>query len=325
MIDRCQQFRIDNVALICGVTGQDGAYLAASLLAKGYAVHGACRALPLPAGNRLAALGIEARISLIQLDLGSFDAVREVIAAISPTEIYNLAGQTSVGASFEYPMETWRSIETAVLHLLEAIRQGAPHIRLFAAGSAECFGNATGVITEATPMAPLSPYAAAKASAHWLVHTYRLSYGLHACTGILFNHESPLREERFVTRKIVDGVRRIAAGQGGPLRLGNLDVRRDWGWAPDYVEAMWLMLQCEKAEEYVIATGRCVSLRYFVELAFAHAGLDWREHVVSDQAFFRSSDITATEADPSSIRRELGWQATHQVEDVVKLMMMTSK
>lgn len=319
-MDSRQQFRMSKVALIFGVTGQDGAYLAASLLAKGYGVYGTSRALPLPADNRLAALGVEARVSLIQLDPCSLDAVRETIAAIAPAEIYNLAGQTSVGASFEHPLETWRSIEMAVLYLLEAIRLDAPHIRLFTAGSAECFGNTMCPITELSPMAPMSPYAAAKAAAHWQVSAYRLSYGLHACTGFLFNHESPLREERFVTRKIVDGARRIAAGQGGPLRLGNLDVRRDWGWAPDYVEAMWLMLQRGKAEDYIIATGRCVSLQYFVELAFAQFGLDWREHVVSEQAYFRPSDIAVTEADPSRIQRELGWRATYQVEDVVKMM-----
>lgn len=316
-----QQSAINKVALICGVTGQDGAYLAASLLAKGYVVHGTSRTLPLPTDNRLATLGVEGRVSLIQLDPTCMEAVRKTIAAVAPAEVYHLAGQTSVGASFEYPLETWRSIEMAVLNWLEAIRLDAPHVRFFNAGSGECFGNAAGPITEDTPMSPMSPYAAAKAGAHWQVSVYRRSYGLYACTGVLFNHESSLREARFVTRKIVEGARRIAAGQGGPLRLGNLDVRRDWGWAPDYVEAMWLMLQRPSADDYIIATGRCVSLQYFVELAFALFDMDWREHVVSDQAFFRPSDIAATEADPSKILRELGWQAMHQVEDVVKKMM----
>lgn len=319
-----QQRRRSKVALICGVTGQDGAYLAASLLAKGYVVHGTSRALPLPTDSRLAVLGIADRVNLIRLDPTCLDAVRETIADVAPAEVYHLAGQTSVGASFEHPLETWRSIEMAVLNWLEAIRRDAPDIRFFNAGSGECFGNAAGAITEDTPMSPMSPYAAAKAGAHWHVSVYRLSYGLHARTGFLFNHESPLREARFVTRKIVEGARRIAAGRADSLRLGNLDVRRDWGWAPEYVEAMWLMLQHPVANDYIIATGRCVSLQYFVELAFAQFGLDWREHVVSDPAFFRPSDIAATEADSSKILRELGWRATFQVEDVVKMMMAVS-
>jgi len=170
-------------------------------------------------------------------------------------------------------------------------------------------------------MVPMSPYAAAKAAARGLVSAYRLSYGLRVCTGILFNHESSLREQRFVTRKIVDGARAIAEGQGKPLRLGNLEIRRDWGWAPEYVEAMWLMLQRATPKDYIIATGRSVSLQYFVELAFAHFGLDWREHVVSDEAFFRPSDIASVEADPSKIQQELGWKAIYEIEDVVEKMI----
>lgn len=323
-MDCRQQPEARKVALICGVSGQDGAYLAVSLLSKGYAVYGTSRVLPLPADNRLAALGIEERISLRQLDPSCLEAVREMINAVAPTEIYNLAGQTSVAASFEHPLETWRSIEMAVLYLLEAIRQDAPHVRLFTAGSSECFGNTFDRITELSPMAPMSPYAAAKAAARGLVSAYRSSYGLHVCTGILFNHESSLREQRFVTRKIIDGARAIASGQGKPLCLGNLEIRRDWGWAPEYVEAMWLMLQRSISEDYIIATGRSVSLQYFVELVFAHFGLNWREHVVSDKAFFRPSDIVSVEADPSKIQQELGWRALYKIEDVVEKMVAGS-
>lgn len=308
------------VAFICGVSGQDGAYLAAHLLNKGYVVYGSTRVLPLPPHNNLARLGIEERVRLVQLDPNCLDAVRAQLASVAPLEVYNLAGQSSVGTSFQQPYETWRSIELAVVNWLEAIRLDAPETRFFNAGSGECFGKVHGLITELTPMAPVSPYAAAKAAAHWQVSVYRQSFGLHLGTGFLFNHESPLREARFVTRKIVDGARRIASGDEQPLHLGNLDVWRDWGWAPDYVDAMWRMLQSPTASDYVIATGKCVSLQYFVEVAFAHFGLDWRQHVVSNAAFMRPIDIARMEADPSRIRRELGWQTAHSVEQVVALM-----
>lgn len=312
------------VAFICGVTGQDGAYLAAHLLAKGYAVHGSTRALPLPPKNNLARLGIEERVRLVQLNPECLDSVRAQLAAAAPTEVYNLAGQSSVGASFSRPYETWKSIEIVVNNWLEAIRCDAPETRFFNAGSAECFGAVNGAISELTNMAPINPYAAAKAAARWQVSIYRECFGLHAATGLLFNHESPLREAHFVTRKIVDGARRIAEGDKQALHLGNLDVWRDWGWAPDYVDAMWRMLQIPSATDYVIATGKTVSLQYFVELSFAHFGLDWREHVVSDTAFMRPFDILRTDADPSKIRHELGWQAAQSVEQVVALMANAS-
>lgn len=309
------------VAFICGVAGQDGAYLAAHLLDKGYIVHGSTRALPLPRENNLATLGIQNRISLVRLDPTEINAVRQAMSKVEPMEIYNLAGQTSVGTSFETPLETWRSIEFTVINWLEAIRCDAPQVRFFNAGSSESFGNVPGLISEQTPMSPMSPYAAAKAAAHWQVSVYRQSYGLHASTGLLFNHESPLRDARFVTRKIIDGAKRIANSGQGILRLGNLGINRDWGWAPDYVNAMWLMLQQPAASDYIIATGRCVSLRYFVDLAFAQHGLDWREHVVTSSDCLRPFDIAKAEADPTKIQQELGWQATYHVEDVVKSMM----
>ncbi len=319
-MNQSPQAATGKVAFICGVSGQDGAYLAAHLLDKGYVVFGSMRALPLPSQNNLARLGIEARVRLVQLDPTCFDSVREQLALAAPVEVYNLAGQSSVGASFQQPFETWRSIELAVLNWLEAIRRDAPETRFFNAGSGECFGSVSGTITEHTAMAPMSPYAAAKAAAHWQVSVYRESFGLHLGTGFLFNHESPLREARFVTRKIVDGARRIAAGEKQLLHLGNLNVWRDWGWAPDYVDAMWRMLQSPTASDYVIATGKCVSLQYFVERAFAHFGLDWRQHVVRDAALLRPTDIPRTDADPSKILRELDWRAAHSVEQVISLM-----
>ncbi len=308
------------VAFICGVTGQDGAYLAAHLLGKGYIVHGSTRVLPLPSQNNLARLGIAERVRLVQLDPTCLDSVRVQLAATAPHEVYNLAGQSSVGMSFLQPYETWKSIEIIVVNWLEAIRCDAPATRFFNAGSAECYGKVDGPIDELTAFGPMSPYAAAKSAAHWQVSVYRQSFGLHVGTGVLFNHESPLREAHFVTGKIVDGARRIACGDKQVLHLGNLDVWRDWGWAPDYVDAMWRMLQSPSASDYVIATGKCVSLQYFVELSFAHFGLDWRQHVVSDAAFMRPTDIVRIEANPSKIRRDLGWQATHSVEQVVALM-----
>lgn len=319
-MDHSPQAGTPKVAFICGVTGQDGAYLAAHLLAKGYVVYGSTRSLPLPPKNNLAQLGITERVRLVQLNPECLEAVRAQLAATAPLEVYNLAGQSSVGASFLQPYETWRSIEIVVVNWLEAIRCDAPVTRFFNAGSAECFGNVNGPINELTTMAPMNPYAAAKAAARSQVSVYRQCFGLHSATGLLFNHESPLREAHFVTRKIVDGARRIALGGKQALHLGNLDVWRDWGWAPDYVDAMWRMLQGPSAGDYVIATGKTVSLQYFVELSFAHFGLDWRQHVVSDTAFMRPFDVVRTEADSSKICRELGWQAAQSVEQVVALM-----
>lgn len=319
-MDHSSHVATGKVAFICGVSGQDGAYLASYLLNKGYVVFGSTRTLPLPSQNNLVRLGIETRVRLVQLDPICLNSVRAQLALAAPHEVYNLAGQSSVGTSFKQPHETWKSIEVAVLNWLEAIRRDAPETRFFNAGSGECFGNVHGPITELTAMVPMSPYAAAKAAAHWQISVYRQSFGLHLSTGFLFNHESPLRDARFVTRKIVDGARRIASGDEQSLHLGNLGVWRDWGWAPDYVDAMWRMLQSPTASDYVIATGKCVSLQYFVEVAFAHFGLDWRQHVLIDPVFMRPSEIKRMEADPSKIYRDLDWRAEHAVDQVVTLM-----
>ena len=310
-------------ALICGVGGQDGAYLARFLLDKGYEVVGSSRDAASMNRNGLKSLEIDGRVQVVSMAPNDFRSVLQTVTRVAPDEIYNLAGQTSVGLSFEQPVETIESIVIGVLNLLEAIRFVDRPVRLYNAGSSECFGD-TGSqpATESTPFQPRSPYAVAKACAHNLVANYREAYRMHACTGILFNHESPLRPERFVTQKIVRAACRIANGSGESLLLGNLDIHRDWGWAPEYVEVMWLMLQQEQLQlqDYVIATGRSVSLEYFVARAFESVGLAWRQHVRLDSTLLRPSDIRYGAADPSRAARLLGWQAARQVDDVIDAM-----
>jgi len=306
-------------ALICGVNGQDGAYLAQLLLVKGYRVLGTSRDAQATSRENLNRLGIEGEVEVLSMALNDFRSVLQALAKARPEEIYNLAGQSSVSLSFEQPVETLESISTGTLNLLEGIRFLDPSIRFYSAGSSECFGN-TGhtPADENVPFRPRSPYAVAKACAANLVATYRDSYGLFACTGILFGHESPLRPRRFVTRKIVEAAARIHAGLQTQVTLGNLEVSRDWGWAPDYVEAMWLMLQRESALDLVIATGRTVSLEYFVRAAFAYFNLDWKVHVVQDQTLLRPSDITYSAANVSLAKAELRWSPPNSVDDVVR-------
>jgi|KBSSwiStaDraftv2_1062776.scaffolds.fasta_scaffold33516_2 GDPmannose 4,6-dehydratase len=305
-------------ALICGVGGQDGAYLARFLIAKGYEVVGTSRDAANAQRAGLRELGVDARVRVVSMAPNDFRSVLQTVARAAPDEIYNLAGQTSVGLSFDQPVETIESIVIGVLNLLEAIRFVERPIAFYNAGSSECFGD-TGEhrATEETPFRPRSPYAVAKVCAHNLVVNYRDAYGMRACTGILSNHESPLRPERFVTQKVVRAASRIAAGSAETLSLGNLDIHRDWGWAPEYVEAMWLMLQQPAVGDYVIASGRTASLEHFVAQAFAHFGLDWQKHVRVDPTLLRPSDIRYGAADPSLARRVLGWQAQRQVDGVV--------
>lgn len=308
-------------ALICGVGGQDGAYLAKLLLEKGYRVVGTSRDEMTSAFGGLVRLGIRDRISTVSMAINDFRSVLTTIKKIEPDEIYNLAGQTSVGLSFDQPVETIESIAIGTLNLLEAIRLVDKSARLYNAGSSECFGD-TGdeFATEETPFHPRSPYAVAKATAHGLVANYRDAYQIFACTGILFNHESPLRPERFVTQKIVRAAARIAKGSGEKLYLGNLDIHRDWGWAPEYVEAMWMMMQQEKADDFVIATGRTVSLEYFAAKSFACFGLDWRNYVDSDRSLLRPSDIQFGRGNPAKASRLLGWQSRLDVDGVIANM-----
>jgi GDPmannose 4,6-dehydratase len=308
-------------ALICGVGGQDGSYLAQFLLARGYRVIGTSRDAESGGHHNLATLGIDGQIGIESMALNDFRSVLQVLAKVRPNEIYNLAGQSSVSLSFEQPVETLESISTGTLNLLEGIRFLDPSIRLYSAGSSECFGN-TGETPadENTPFRPRSPYAVAKACAANLVANYRDAYQLFACTGFLFNHESPLRPRRFVTRKIVEAAYKIHAGLESHVTLGNLDISRDWGWAPDYVEAMWLLLQREAPLDVVIATGRTVSLQYFVNSAFAYFDLDWERHVVRNNSLLRPSDISFSAANIALARDELGWTARHSVDEVVRNM-----
>jgi len=236
--------------------------------------------------------------------------------------VYNLAGQSSVGLSFQQPVETLESFATGTLNLLEAIRFRGQPMRFYNAGSSECFGDVLHTdADETTAFRPRSPYAVAKSAAHWEVANYREAYSLFACSGILFNHESPLRRERFVTRKIVAAAARIAKGSGERLKLGELSIQRDWGWAPEYVEAMWLMLQSDSPGDYVVATGESHTLEAFTEAAFATAGLDWRDHVDVDPTLFRRTEILWSQGNPAKAARELGWHATCRMTDVVKRMV----
>ena len=308
-------------ALICGISGQDGAYLAHLLLQKGYQVVGTSRDAQVASFRNLEQLGILDQVRLLSMAPNDFRSVLQVLKQTTPAEVYNLSGQSSVGLSFDQPVETLESISGATLNILEAIRFLDEDIRFYNAGSSECFGETGGIpANESTPFRPRSPYAVAKAAACWLVSNYREAYNIFACSGILFNHESPLRPERFVTAKIVAAARRIADGSRESLELGNIQVKRDWGWAPEYVEAMWLMLQGERAEDYVVATGRCNSLEEFVSAAFDHVGLDWRDHVITRPFLRRPTDILIGVGDPTKAEVNLGWRAKKTMLDVVRLM-----
>ena len=309
-------------ALICGISGQDGAYLARFLLDMGYEVHGTARDAQMATFHNLALLGVKQRIAFHSMALNDFRSVLQVLAKVDPDEIYNLAGQSSVGLSFEQPVETLESISIGTLNLLEVIRFIQKPIRLYNAGSSECFGDTGGApADETTPFHPRSPYAVAKATAHWQVANYREAYDLFACTGILFNHESPLRPERFVTRKIIASACRIAQGSPEKLQLGNIAIARDWGLASEYVIAMWRMLQHENPEDFVIATGETNTLERFVVEAFAHLGLDWETHVTTNPSFLRPSEIMVSRGNPDKARRELGWQAAYRMKDVIHEMI----
>jgi len=308
-------------ALICGVSGQDGAYLAQLLLKKNYQVFGGSRDAQVASFDNLARLGIKDRVALESVSLIDFRSVLQTLMKCQPDEVYNLAGQSSVGLSFQQPVETLESIAQGTLNLLEAIRFTGQPIKLYNAGSSECFGDTEEPADERTPFRPRSPYAVAKATAFWEVANYREAYGIYACSGMLFNHESPLRPERFVTRKIVSAACRIAAGSKEQLQLGNTAIQRDWGWAPEYVEAMWLMLQRDRPADYVIATGESHSLEEFVETAFSSLGLDWKRYVVIDKALLRPTDISIGKANPARAKAELGWQAGSRMRDVVRMMV----
>jgi GDPmannose 4,6-dehydratase len=313
-------------ALICGVSGQDGAYLAQLLLSNDYVVCGTSRDAQMSSFQNLVRLGIREQVKLESAALNDFRSVLQVLMKTQPDEVYNLAGQSSVGLSFEQPVETLDSITIATLNLLEAIRfTGAP-IKFYNAGSSECFGDiGEQAADETTPFRPRSPYAVAKAAAFWEVANYREAYGLFACSGILFNHDSPLRPKRFVTQKIVEAACRIAQGSQEKLLLGNISIQRDWGWAPEYVEAMYLMLQHQEPGDYVIATGESRKLEDFVAAAFACVGLDWQEHVVTDASLLRPTDLAISKGNPAKANLKLGWQAQSKMNEVVQMMVQASQ
>ena len=309
-------------ALICGISGQDGAYLAKYLLEQGYEVCGTSRDAQISSFRNLLRLGIREQIKLVSMSLTDFRSVLQVLTKIQPYEIYNLSGQSSVGLSFEQPVETLDSIATGTLNLLEAIRfTGAP-VKFYNAGSSECFGDTGDVAADEKMLfQPRSPYGVAKAAAFWEVANYREAYGLFACSGILYNHESPLRPERFVTQKIVAAACRIARGSSEKLHLGNISVQRDWGYAAEYVEAMHLMLQQQQPDDYVIATGETNRLEDFVAEAFACVNLDWHDCVEFDNHLYRPSDIAVSRGNPAKAKEKLGWQANFKMQDVVRIMV----
>jgi len=309
-------------ALICGISGQDGAYLAQLLLKKGYTVWGTSRDAQISHFRNLEYLGIKDKTNLSSMVLTDFRSVLQVISKVSPDEIYNLAGQSSVGLSFEVPVETLESISVGTLNLLEVIRFLDRPIKFYNAGSSECFGDTGNTpADENTSFRPRSPYAVAKSAAFWQVANYREAYGLYACSGILFNHESPLRPNRFVTQKIIASVCHIAQGSQETLKLGNMKIYRDWGWAPEYVEAMYLMLQQDQPDDYVIATGKSYSLEDFVNFAFEYFHLDWQKYVQTDSSLFRPTGLAFGRANPQKAWDKLGWKAKHSTPDVVKLMI----
>jgi GDPmannose 4,6-dehydratase len=317
-------------ALITGVTGQDGSYLTELLLAKGYEVHGLIRRASVFNTDRIDHLYHDPHLVGEQLtlhygDLTDGTALRRVLERVNPDEVYNLGAQSHVKVSFDIPEYTAEVVALGTLRLLDAVRDHMSHggrkVRYYQAGSSEMFGAAPPPQNEATPFYPRSPYGASKVAAHWFAVNYREAYELFGCNGILFNHESPRRGETFVTRKVTRAVGRINQGLQDKLYLGNLDARRDWGYAGDYVEAMWLMLQQEQPDDYVIATGEAHSVHEFVELAFAEAGLDWRRHVVVDQRYFRPTEVDALCGDASKARGILGWQPRVGFQALVQMMV----
>jgi GDPmannose 4,6-dehydratase len=309
-------------ALICGISGQDGAYLAKLLLDKGYIVYGTSRDAQMSSFRNLFRLGILEKVKVESAALNDFRSVLQVFSKVNPDEVYNLAGQSSVGLSFEQPVETLESIATGTLNLLEVIRFIGKPIKFYNAGSSECFGDAGNqAANEDTPFRPRSPYGVAKAASFWEVANYREAYNIFACSGILFNHESPLRPERFVTQKIITSACRISLGLQDKLSLGNLSIERDWGWAPEYVEAMYLMLQQEQPDDYVIATGVSQKLESFVSEAFAELNLDWRDHVIVDSNLLRPTDITFGKANPTKAKQKLEWEAKSNMNKIINMMI----
>lgn len=309
-------------ALLTGITGQDGAYLAKLLLEKNYNVYGAVRDATNPSLINLTFLGITDAVQLISTNLRDLSNVIRLLEKVQPGEIYNLASQSSVGRSFEQPIGTVEFNVLSTINLLEAIRFLALDARFYQASSSEMFGKVSQLpVTEETTLHPVSPYGISKAAAHWITVNYREAYELFSCCGILFNHESVLRAGHFVTKKILSTAVRISKRSREKLQLGNIEIKRDWGYAPEYVKAMWLMLQQENADDFVIATGEPHSVAEFTAKVFNCVGLDWKEHVVTDERFYRPSEINIIYGDPSKARINLRWDYSLSFDDLIGLLV----
>lgn len=311
-------------AFVTGVTGQDGAYLSEFLLAQGYEVHGLLRRSSSAdvVGTRLKWLGVADKVILHDGNLTDISSLIRLLSEIQPSEVYNLAAQSFVKSSWQQPLLTGNVTGLGAANLLEAVRLVSPKSRFYQASSSEMYGLIQEPIqSEKTPFYPRSPYGAAKLYAHWMTVNYRESFGLHASSGILFNHESPLRGIEFVTRKITDGVARIKLGKQQTIALGNLDAKRDWGHARDYVKAMWLMLQQDTADDYVIATGQTISVRDFCTKSFAYVGLKMDDHVVTDERFMRPAEVDILLGDPAKAKKQLGWTPETTVDQLVAEMV----
>ena len=309
-------------ALITGITGQDGAYLSKLLLEHGYKVYGLDRRTSTPTTERLHYLEVADRVVLLDGDVTDQGSMVRALEAAEPDEVYNLAAQSFVGSSWRQPVLTMQVNGIGTVNVLEAIRLVNPKIRFYQASTSEMFGlTAEPVQSETSSFHPRSPYAIAKLAAHWTTINYRESYGMFACAGILYNHESPVRGIEFVSRKITDGVARVKHGLATDLRMGNLQAKRDWGFSGDYVRAMRLMLQADDAREYVVATGRAVTVQEFCRIAFAYAGLDWQEYVRVDPQIARPADVPALCGNAAKVKAELGWQPTTTLEDLIAMMV----
>ena len=311
-------------ALLTGITGQDGAYLAQFLLGKGYEVFGVVRRSSHKGieNHRLRWLGVDAQVTYLDGNIDDLSSLIRTMIEVKPDEVYNLAAQSFVASSWHQPVLTGLTTGLGATNVLEAVRAVAPQARFYQASSSEMFGKIQEAAqSETTPFYPRSPYAVAKLYAHWITINYRESFGLHASSGILFNHESPLRGIEFVTRKVTDGVARIKLGRASELRLGNVDAKRDWGHAKDYVRAMWLMLQQDKPDDYVIATGRSTTVRQMCEIAFDHAGLSMDKHLVIDPAFYRPAEVEVLLGNPAKARARLGWSAEIGLEEMIREMV----
>jgi GDPmannose 4,6-dehydratase len=309
-------------ALITGITGQDGAYLSKLLLDKGYQVYGLLARRSSPTVWRLEYLKVLDKVTLLEGDLTDIASISRALLASEPDEVYNLGAQSFVATSWEQPLLTAGATGLGALHILEALRQVRPQARFYQASTSEMFGKIQEPMqSEKTPFYPRSPYGVSKLFAHWMTINYRESFNIFGCSGILFNHESPLRGIEFVTRKVTDAVARIKLGAQDKLALGNIDAKRDWGFSGDYVEAMWLMLQQDAPDDFVVATGRTTTVRDMCRIAFDHVGLDYEKYVVIDPRFYRPAEVEVLLGNPAKAKAKLGWEARTSLEDLMRMMV----